>query len=236
MSSMSSTFPSLFLSPVCITTYLMTWTIFQQLQGKWKMLERQKCHTDSISPCLHSTNCDRAPSLCFGIGSVWVVGVSSPSLSEEQELCKAVLSGNWSILSAREVHLQMIRDGMCSRAFFLCLRQKNAVYKKVACALHPQTMSRKKEGRPNMIKIIWKPRYTSHKLRQVVGTRASQQLVLYLKWEDVVKSQVSVVPGAVRGHQLAQWTQGSEEWMSGFLVLLQNFTLENFTYAPASIT
>lgn len=72
-------------------------------------------------------------------------------------------------------------------------------------------MSRQKEERTNMIKIIWKPHYASHKLRQVVGTRASQQLVLYLKWEDVVKSQVSVVPGAVTGHQLAQWTQSSEE-------------------------
>lgn len=97
------------------------------------MLERQKCHTDSISPSLHSTNCDRAPSLCFGIGSVWVVGVSSPSLSEEQELCKAVLSGNWSILSAQEVHLQMIRDGTCSRAFFLCLQQKSCVQESCVC-------------------------------------------------------------------------------------------------------
>lgn len=36
MSSVSSTFSSLFLAPECIATYLMKWNIFQQLQGKVK--------------------------------------------------------------------------------------------------------------------------------------------------------------------------------------------------------
>lgn len=71
--------------------------------------------------------------------------MSSLSLSEEQELCKAVLSGNWSILSAREVHLQMIRDDMCSRAFFLHLRQKNCVQESCVCL--KSLYSVQKEGR-----------------------------------------------------------------------------------------
>lgn len=126
MSSMSSTFPSLSLTPMCIATYLMTWNIFQQLRGKWKTLVRQKCHTDSLSLCLHSTNRDKASSLRFGIGSEhlesWSEFPESFRRAEEQQN-KAVLSGNWGVLLAREVPLQMIRDGMCSSTFFLRLWQ-----------------------------------------------------------------------------------------------------------------
>lgn len=149
MSSMSSTFPSLFLTPMCIATYLMTWNIFQQLQGKWKMLERQKCHTDSISLCLHSTNCDRVSSLSFGIGSERLESWSEfPESFRGAGVVQSCSECKWSILSAQEVHLQMIRDGMCSSAFFLRLWQIFSVQKERIEAKHVKHCMEAPSGQP----------------------------------------------------------------------------------------
>ena len=93
---------------------------FSATSGKVKDAKRQKCHTDSILPCPSQRRLTEHLPVFWNCEHV-APGMCNPSLSVGQELCNAVLSGNWSIPSAQKVHLQMIRDAMCSGAFFLRL-------------------------------------------------------------------------------------------------------------------
>lgn len=104
---------------MCIAACLMKQNVFQQLQGKWSTLGKQKWHTDSVTPASTVrtvTGCRP----CSRIGSIWALRIHSLGFSKEQELYKAVVSDNWNIPSAQEAQLQMIDGGcMCSRVLFL---------------------------------------------------------------------------------------------------------------------
>lgn len=135
MSSMSSTFPSL--SDSHVYYYILNeMEYFSATPGQVKdAREAEMPHWQrQLLPPQHKLWQGVFP--LFGIGSFWVLRVRCPSLSAGQELCKAVLSGNWSTPSAQKVHLQMIRDGIYSGAIFLPLWWKT-VCKKIVCALNP---------------------------------------------------------------------------------------------------
>lgn len=110
MSPTSSIFPRC-LIPMCITTYLMKWNIFQQLQGKWKTLENWKCHTDSITStsAVQTVMTGRLPCV-LGQGASgfweWVPRVF-PRVRSSTKLFWVVIREH-SLTT--EVHLQMVRD------------------------------------------------------------------------------------------------------------------------------
>jgi len=69
-----------------------------------KDAKRQKCHTDSILPCPSQRRLTEHLPVFWNCEHV-APGMCNPSLSVGQELCNAVLSGNWSIPSAQKVQL-----------------------------------------------------------------------------------------------------------------------------------